>query len=243
MFHTRSEPMLRVGAKAIRPTKLAIPNQAARGMMSSPPTADRNQPHSSNPRICTDGPELDRGSDFQCEPRRILPYPTRRRAASRNRNISPTEWSRTSLPRCRGSNRFSSSPVIPASPTRVRPSISSEVGRDLGVRYVLEGSVRKAGNRVRKARPLLSRAIDLDPNQTTARYWREWTHIWLGEIDAAIEQFQVALLLSPLDPWIFTAQGGGSLLRRAGWLVPSFWLAATPSTCPLGPPCFDGLGS
>jgi tetratricopeptide (TPR) repeat protein len=55
---------------------------------------------------------------------------------------------------------------------------------------------------------LLSRAINLDPNQVTARYWRGWVHLFSGEIDAAIEQFQVALRLSPLDPSIFTAQAG-----------------------------------
>ena len=55
---------------------------------------------------------------------------------------------------------------------------------------------------------LVSRAIDLDPNQATARYWMGWIRLWLGEIDAAIEQFQVALRLSPLDPSIFTAHSG-----------------------------------
>ena len=35
-----------------------------------------------------------------------------------------------------------------------------------------------------------------------------WIRLWLGEIDAAIEQFQVALRLSPLDPSIFTAHAG-----------------------------------
>ena len=55
---------------------------------------------------------------------------------------------------------------------------------------------------------LVSRAINLDPNQATARYWMGWNHLWLGEIDAAIEQFQVALRLSPLDPSIFTAHSG-----------------------------------
>ena len=55
---------------------------------------------------------------------------------------------------------------------------------------------------------LLSRAINLDPNQATARFWSGWVHLFSGEIDAAIEQFQVALRLSPLDPSIFTAQAG-----------------------------------
>jgi adenylate cyclase len=61
---------------------------------------------------------------------------------------------------------------------------------------------------VEEGAALLSRAINLDPNQTTARYWRGWIHIYLGEVDAAIEQFQVALSLNPLDPRIFAVQTG-----------------------------------
>jgi TolB-like protein len=61
---------------------------------------------------------------------------------------------------------------------------------------------------VEEGAALLLRAIDLDPNQATARYWMGWNQLWLGEIDAAMEQFQVALRLSPLDPSIFTAHAG-----------------------------------
>jgi TolB-like protein len=61
---------------------------------------------------------------------------------------------------------------------------------------------------VEEGADLVSRAIILDPNQATARYWRGWIHLFLGEIDAAIEQFQVALRLRPLDPSIFTAHSG-----------------------------------
>ncbi len=55
---------------------------------------------------------------------------------------------------------------------------------------------------------LLSRAINLDPNLVTARFWRGWALIFLGDVDAAIEQFKVALRLSPLDPRIFVVQNG-----------------------------------
>ena len=76
---------------------------------------------------------------------------------------------------------------------------------------------------------LVSRAIDLDPNQATARYWMGWIRLWLGEIDTAIEQFQVALRLSPLDPSIFTAHSG---LAWAHFMAgrneeASSWAAAT----------------
>jgi TolB-like protein/class 3 adenylate cyclase len=61
---------------------------------------------------------------------------------------------------------------------------------------------------VEEGAALLARATNLDPNLVIARYWRGWIHLWLGQIDAAIEQFQVTLRLSPLDPWIFTAHAG-----------------------------------
>jgi TolB-like protein len=48
-----------------------------------------------------------------------------------------------------------------------------QVGRDLGVRYVLEGSVRKAGNRVRIAGQL----IDAETG----------THLWADHFDGALE--------------------------------------------------------
>jgi len=55
---------------------------------------------------------------------------------------------------------------------------------------------------------LLKRAIDLDPNLVIARHWSGFTQLWLGDVDAAIEQFKIALRLSPLDPWIFNTQTG-----------------------------------
>ena len=61
---------------------------------------------------------------------------------------------------------------------------------------------------VEEGAALLSRAINLDPNQATARSLRAWVHLFSGEIDAAIEQFQVALRSSPLDPSIFSPQTG-----------------------------------
>jgi adenylate cyclase len=55
---------------------------------------------------------------------------------------------------------------------------------------------------------LLSRAISLDPNLAIARIWKGSTHVYLGDVEAAIEQFQVALRLSPVDPRIFMSQTG-----------------------------------
>jgi TolB-like protein/class 3 adenylate cyclase len=61
---------------------------------------------------------------------------------------------------------------------------------------------------VEEGAALLSRAITLDPNLAIARIWRGWVHLYLGEVDAAIAQFQVASRLSPLDPRIFIVQNG-----------------------------------
>ena len=55
---------------------------------------------------------------------------------------------------------------------------------------------------------LLARAISLDPNLALARIWNGLVQIFLGDEDAAIEQFQIGLRLSPLDPRIFMAQTG-----------------------------------
>jgi TolB-like protein/class 3 adenylate cyclase len=78
------------------------------------------------------------------------------------------------------------------------PSVLAMAGQALTfvVRKVEEGAA------------LLSRAINLDANLVTARYWSGWAHIWLGDIDVAIEQFHAALRLSPLDPRIHNAQAG-----------------------------------
>ena len=61
---------------------------------------------------------------------------------------------------------------------------------------------------VEEGAALSSRAVTLDPNLATARHWSGWGQLYLGNVDAAIEQFQVALRLSPLDPLIFTVQTG-----------------------------------
>jgi TolB-like protein/class 3 adenylate cyclase len=55
---------------------------------------------------------------------------------------------------------------------------------------------------------LLARAISLDPNLAVARIWNGYVQLFLGDGDAAIEQFQIGLRLSPLDPRIFMAQNG-----------------------------------
>jgi len=59
------------------------------------------------------------------------------------------EWPRTSSRRCPVSRRYLSSPETSSFTYKGRAVDVKQVGRELGVRYVLEGSVRKAANRVR----------------------------------------------------------------------------------------------
>lgn len=53
-----------------------------------------------------------------------------------------------------------------------------------------------------------ARAIALDPNLVLARLWAGWAQIYLGDHDAAIEQFSAAIRLSPIDPRLFLPQTG-----------------------------------
>ena len=56
---------------------------------------------------------------------------------------------------------------------RGRAADVKQVGRELGVRYVLEGSIRKSANRVRISGQLVDTAIG--------------THIWADRFDGALE--------------------------------------------------------
>ncbi len=53
-----------------------------------------------------------------------------------------------------------------------------------------------------------ARAVALDPNLLMARLWAGWAQVYLGIVDAAIEQFSAAIRLSPIDPHLFLPQTG-----------------------------------
>ena len=55
---------------------------------------------------------------------------------------------------------------------------------------------------------LVARAVSLDPNLAAARYWNGMALTALGHADAGIDQFKMALRLSPLEPRIFLAHLG-----------------------------------
>ena len=68
---------------------------------------------------------------------------------------------------------YSSSREIRPSPTKARAVDIRQVGRDLGVRYVLEGSVRKAGSKVRITGQLIDAATGV--------------HLWADRFDGALD--------------------------------------------------------
>ena len=82
-------------------------------------------------------------------------------------------WSRTSRPQLRGCCGCSCSRAIRALPTKGKSPDLHQVGRELGVRYVLEGSVRKGGNRVRITAQLIDAVTG--------------THLWADRFDGSLE--------------------------------------------------------
>jgi len=62
--------------------------------------------------------------------------------------------------------------------------------------------------RFEEAMSLLDRAVELDPTLLLARVWRAAANLGLGETSKAIEDFEFALRISPLDPRAFLAQSG-----------------------------------
>jgi adenylate cyclase len=80
-----------------------------------------------------------------------------------------------------------------------------QVGRDLGVRYVLEGSVRKAGNRVRITGQLIEAT-------TSAHLWAERYERSLDDIFAVQDEI-VAAIVGTLVPEIGAAEGARSLRK------------------------------
>ena len=90
-----------------------------------------------------------------------------------------------------------------------------QVGRELGVRYVLQGSVRKGGNQVRITGQLIEAATG--------------THLWADRFDGALEdvfdlQDKVASRVAGvIEPALQAAETARSANLRA---YPMFWLSA-----------------
>jgi TolB-like protein len=86
-----------------------------------------------------------------------------------------------------------------------------QVGRELGVRYVLEGSIRKSGDRVR----ITAQLIEAETN----------AHLWSERFDGLLEQVfdlqdQVATSVAgAIEPALETAEGQRASRRRTNDLV------------------------
>lgn len=84
-----------------------------------------------------------------------------------------------------------------------------ELGRDDPAVLAIAGhALASFVGEVDEGAALLGRAVSLNPNWAVARIWNGWVNIYLGNPDAAIEQFQIGLRLNPLDPLNFVAQDG-----------------------------------
>jgi len=96
-------------------------------------------------------------------------------------------WSRTSSPPSRNLPDCGSSPPIPVLFYKGRSVDVREAAKQLGVRYVLEGSVRKSGNRIR----ITAQLIDA----------KDGAHLWAERYDRAIDdifaiQDEITLVLA-----------------------------------------------
>jgi adenylate cyclase len=74
--------------------------------------------------------------------------------------------------------------------------------------------------KVEESRGLVDRALELDPNDAFAWSWSGWVRLWMDQLQGAIEHFEKALRLSPLDPQImFTYTGLASAEALLGRYV------------------------
>jgi TolB-like protein len=62
--------------------------------------------------------------------------------------------------------------------------------------------------RLEEGSDLLDQGVELDPNYAIAWTWRANTRRWLGVRTSVIEDYERALRLNPLDPFVFLAQSG-----------------------------------
>jgi TolB-like protein/Tfp pilus assembly protein PilF len=66
----------------------------------------------------------------------------------------------------------------------------------------------QAAGEIEEGALFLARAVKLDPNLVIARHWSGYVQLWLGNLDAAIAQFEIAMRLNPLSPHIYNSQMG-----------------------------------
>jgi tetratricopeptide (TPR) repeat protein len=74
---------------------------------------------------------------------------------------------------------------------------------------------------------IVDQAIAINPNLSDARRVRGWISLWLGQHEQALEQFQYAMRLNPLDPRNYAAENG---LAMANFFLHRFEIALSWTT-------------
>ena len=116
---------------------------------------------------------------------------------------------------CRASAGCSSSRATRRFVYKNRAIDVKEVSRSLGVRYVLEGSVRRAGNRLRITAQLID-AI------TGGHHWAERYDRELGDIFALQDEITRSVAAA-IEPHLLAAEGVRALRARRMILEPGSW--------------------
>jgi tetratricopeptide (TPR) repeat protein len=84
-----------------------------------------------------------------------------------------------------------------------------ELGRDDAVALTRGGhALAHLAGDVDSGIALLDRAVMLNPNLASGWFLGAFLRVWQGESDGAIERFERAMRLSPLDPEMYRMQGG-----------------------------------
>ena len=84
-----------------------------------------------------------------------------------------------------------------------------ELGRDDAVALTRSGhALAHLADDLDGGIALLDRAVMLNPNLAAAWFLGGYLRVWLGESDSAIEHFERAMRLSPLDPETYRMQAG-----------------------------------
>jgi TolB-like protein len=80
---------------------------------------------------------------------------------------------------------------------------AARLGQDDALALSLAGfSLAQAAGQLDDAAAFVDRALVLNPNHPTVLLASGWVKVWLGELDEAIEHLNLAISLSPLDPFV-----------------------------------------
>ena len=85
------------------------------------------------------------------------------------------------------------------------------------------------------ASPCIDRALMLNPNLAAAWFLGGFLRVWHGEPDGAIEHFERAMRLSPLDPEMYRMQAGMAMahLFAGRFDAASSWAEKAPGSAEL----------